>query len=95
MVPITNNNKHLLKQLLTKKLETFLEKVDDGLYNHNFTKENPFLKIDLTITADEFEVVFLRMKNEELTKKIERLDKKHPILELKEFPRIAPHNDFN
>ena len=71
MISVGAKNKHLLIQLLKKKLDKYIESIPDKMI-HNFSNKDPDLVVELKINCSEFEVLALREENEKLRKQLER-----------------------
>lgn len=76
MINVGAKNRHILKKLLRIKLEKFIDSLPQKMI-YNFSQEKPFYDIKLTISSDEFELECIKEENNNLRKRILRLEAKN------------------
>jgi hypothetical protein len=79
VVNVGFRNKNLLVDLLVERLEQEIDNIRlNQYYSHNFTKEKPYFKLELTVSAESFENAVLKGEIEILKKQLERAKKADP-----------------
>lgn len=80
MKPVSKHNKHLLMEILERKVKKLLAKIkaEDhfGDAEYEFSNKHPNLEFTLSVSHHEFENAVLTEENEILKKRLERAQKK-------------------
>ncbi len=72
---VGGGSKSVLIDLLRKKLEEEIKEVENkSLFIHTFSKANPTYTVTLSVTGHEFDAAVLLEENEDLRKRIMRLE---------------------
>jgi hypothetical protein len=75
MINIGKKNRWALIQCLREEFERQLEKIPQGMI-HNFTISEPYYEFSIKVDADRIHRVLLEKENEDLKKRLERLEQK-------------------